>query len=222
MTRTELLKNLSHLIQQIKKPHPTRVAIDGVDTAGKTMLANALGEELNKTGRSVIRSSIDGFHRPKVQRYKRGQLSPEGYYYDSFDYESIEDRLLKPLGPEGNLLYTSAVFNFRTDSLRSEPVKLASANTILIFDGVFLLRPELNEHWDFRIFLHVDFVTALERAILRDRALFEADEITTERYTKRYFPGQQIYLKQVRPTEIADIVIDNRDPSHPMIIQKTS
>jgi uridine kinase len=219
MTHAELLKRLSQLIQQIKKPHPTRSAIDGVDNAGKTTLANALGEELNKTRHSVIRASIDGFHRPREDRYRCGQLSPEGYYYDSFDYDAIIHKLLIPLGPEGNLLYTSAFFNFRTDSPQTEPMKLASGNAILIFDGVFLFRPELNEHWDLRIFLHVEFDKVLERAIHRDRTLFGDDKMTIERYTKRYIPGQHIYLKQVRPKEIAGIVIDNNDPTNPTILK---
>ncbi len=218
MTHTELLNRLSQLIQHIKKSHPTRVAIDGVDNAGKTTLANDLGKKLIDTGRSIIRASVDGFHQPKEKRYRRGHLSPEGYYADSFNHISMKQKLLIPLGPGGNLLYTSAVFDFRTDSPRTEPVKLASNNAILIFDGVFLFRPELNEHWDFRIFLHIDFDTVVERAIHRDRTLFGDDKTTVERYTKRYIPGQRMYLRQVQPKLIADIVIDNTDPDYPIIL----
>jgi uridine kinase len=220
MTRTELLNRLSQLIQQIKKSHPTRVAIDGVDNAGKTTLANSLAKKLIDTGRSIIRASIDGFHQPKEKRYRRGHLSPEGYYSDSFDHDSMKQQLLIPLGSGGNFFYTTAVFDFRTDAPRTEPAKLASNNAILIFDGVFLFRPELNEHWDFRIFLHIDFDTVIERAILRDRSLFGDDQTTVERYTKRYIPGQQMYLQRVRPNLIADIVIDNTDPNYPKILKE--
>jgi uridine kinase len=41
-------------------PHPTRVAIDGVDAAGKTTLDDELAEVLRERGRGVIRASIDG------------------------------------------------------------------------------------------------------------------------------------------------------------------
>jgi uridine kinase len=219
MTRTELLNRLSQLIQQIKKSHPTRVAIDGVDNAGKTTLANSLAKKLVDTGRSIIRASIDGFHQPKEKRYRRGHLSPEGYYSDSFDHDSMKQQLLIPLGSGGNLFYKTAVFDFRTDAPRTEPAKLASNNAILIFDGVFLFRPELNEHWDFRIFLHIDSDTVIERAILRDRSLFGDDKTTVERYTKRYIPGQQMYLQRVKPNLIVDIVIDNTDPDYPQILK---
>jgi hypothetical protein len=37
-----------------------------------------------------------------------------------------------------------------------------------VFDGVFLLRPELNLYWDFRIFVNVSIEAAKERAVKRD------------------------------------------------------
>jgi uridine kinase len=35
-------------------------------------------------------------------------------------------------------------------------------NAILLFDGVFLLRPELDTLWDYRVFVSVDFEIALQ------------------------------------------------------------
>jgi uridine kinase len=34
---------------------------------------------------------------------------------------------------------------------------LAPPDAVPVFDGVFLLRPQLNDAWDLRIFLQVDF-----------------------------------------------------------------
>jgi uridine kinase len=45
-----------------------RVAIDGVDGAGKTTFANELAEVVGGLGRPVIRASVDGFHNPRVVR----------------------------------------------------------------------------------------------------------------------------------------------------------
>lgn len=51
-----------------------RVAITGVDGAGKTQLADELVPlMIGRVGLSVIRSSIDGFHNPRVIRYRRGR-----------------------------------------------------------------------------------------------------------------------------------------------------
>jgi len=82
-----------------------RVAIDGVDAAGKTMLADELAVPIVERGRTVIRAAVDGFHNPRPARYRRGADSPEGYYRDSFDYAAILRDLLIPLGPEGNRQY---------------------------------------------------------------------------------------------------------------------
>jgi hypothetical protein len=49
----------------------------------------------------------------------------------------------------------------RTDQPRPAPLLLAPPDAVLVFDGVFLLRPQLNNAWDLRIFLEVDFQEAL-------------------------------------------------------------
>ena len=65
---------------------------------------------------------------------------PEGYFFDSFDYASMRRALLEPLGPNGDLAYRSAVFDYRTDAPVAAPVQQAVPDAILLFDGVFLLR----------------------------------------------------------------------------------
>ena len=83
--------------------------MDGPDAAGKTTLAAELAGRLAGK-RDVIRASIDGFHRPRAQRYRRGDLSPEGAYHDTFDYGAVRAVLLDPLGPGGSRRYRTAVF----------------------------------------------------------------------------------------------------------------
>ena len=45
-------------------------------------MAEEVGEALRRRGRTVIRASIDGFHRPRAERYRQGEDSPKGYYED--------------------------------------------------------------------------------------------------------------------------------------------
>lgn len=216
-TRASLLEQLADLILQVERPHPLRVAIDGIDAAGKTTLANELAAIIERRGRPVMRASIDGFHRPRAARYQRGEISPEGYYLDSFDYPALLSALLVPLGPGVSRLYRRAVFDFRTDSpINASPLP-APARAILLFDGVFLLRPELNPHWDFRIFVDISFGTCLRRAIQRDISLFGSPEAIRARYEQRYLPAQRHYLQTVRPQSLADVVVDNDDPASPLI-----
>ena len=61
--RSGCLETLVGLILRVDRPHPVRVAIDGPDAAGKTILADELVPLIERSGRPVVRASIDRFHR---------------------------------------------------------------------------------------------------------------------------------------------------------------
>lgn len=214
-TRGELLEHLAAAIGSIRTTHPARIAIDGPDAAGKTTLADELAVVVRAEGREVIRASIDGFHRPRVQRYRRGQYSAEGCYHDTFNYDALRQALLEPLGPHGDRRFRRAVFDHRTDTALSHQAETAPAHAVLLFDGVFLLRPELIDQWELRIFVSVAFEEALDRARARDRALFGSAAEVERRYRERYIPAQQLYLAAARPAQHAEIIVYNDEPQRP-------
>ena len=163
----------------------------------------------------MIQASVDGFHNPREIRYRQGRGSPRGYYQDSFNYGAIAAEVLRPLGPGGNLRYRSACFDFRTDSEVRAPVKTSCADDILLFDGVFLHRAELREHWDFSVFVDAHFEVTLERAKARDREMFGSTERVDEIYRQRYIPGQRLYLASESPAQRATVIWNNNDPRNP-------
>jgi len=97
---------------------------------------------------------------------------PEGYYLDSFDLGGLKAALLEPMGPEGCGLYRPAIFDHRKDTAVNEAAVLADRRAILLFDGVFLMRPELRRYWDFAIVVKAEFAVTIERAMTRDLPLF--------------------------------------------------
>ncbi len=216
MKRPELLERLVRLLLDLERPHAVRVAIDGPDGAGKTMLADELAG-LIEAKRPVIRAGIDGFHNPRAYRLRRGADSPEGYFLDSFDYEALRSVLLDPLGPGGSKRYRRRVFDYRVDEKVEAPEEEAPFGAIFLFDGVFLLRAELASLWDFSIFVQADFDEIVRRAEVRDRELIGGVEAVRERYRTRYIPGQELYFSRCAPQEIADVVIDNTDVSEPKL-----
>jgi uridine kinase len=220
MKQEALITEISKIITQILAQHPLRVAVDGVDASGKTVFADALSEALTFTQRQVIRASVDGFHHPKAIRRQKGPLSPEGFYRDSYNYPALIENLLAPLSPGGDRHYRTAVFDLYGDRPIQTPWQTAEKDAILIVDGIFLLRETLLPYWDFKIYLHTDFIHSVPRGVARDQRLLGSKEEANLRYQQRYVPGQKIYLAEARPLDKADILIDNNILDNPEIIHR--
>jgi uridine kinase len=219
MERSKLLCSLAEMIFQVESDHPVRVAIDGVDASGKTILADQLAEIIQDGNRQIIRASVDDFHNPQHIRRKRGDLSPQGFYHDSFNYPALIEVLLTPLGPTGDRRFRTAVFDLRLDHPVDGPWETAARDAILVIDGIFLLRPRLMPYWDLTIYLEVDFTHSMARGVQRDGAFYGSLEEAERRYRKRYIPGQKLYQKAARPLDKADILIDNNDLEAPEFIR---
>jgi uridine kinase len=210
--RRELLRTVAGHVLEL----PTdRVGIDGVDGAGKTTFADELALTLEGLGRTAIRASIDGFHNPRVVRYRMGSRSPEGYFLDSYDYPSLRDVLLDPLGPGGSGRYRTAVFDYLSDSPVSAPERRARPEDVLVFDGIFLHRPELRGVWDLSVFLDVAFDVSISRCARRDPGFGPSDPEAED--NRRYVEGQRLYLRWCEPRRQATIVVDNNDLAAPYL-----
>ena len=210
--REQLLNWVAETIQSLSPCGRLLVAIEGIDAAGKTTFADALAPVLQDIGRHPVRAGIDGFHNPRHVRYRRGRLSPEGYYRDSFNLSTLKETLLTPF-KQGRVFRTQT-YDYREDRPYLSPLFDADPDAVLLFDGVFLCHPELASLWDLRVLLDVGYEECLRRAVSRDPG--EEDEIRRQ-YNARYFPGQRLYINEAQPRVYADIVIDNNDPSNPRL-----
>lgn len=216
-TRGELIDRLAEAIRSATTAHPLRVAIDGPPAVGKTTLADELAVVLRAQDRNVIRATIDDFLFPRAQRYRHGQYSAESCYFDAHDRAALCRVLLDPLGPGGDRRFQPSVYDQDTDTPLSPPAA-APADAVLLFDGVFLLRPELIDRWDLRIFVSVPFEQTVDRARNRGTALAgsTADITEIERsWRTRYIPSQQLYYATAHPTDHADIIVYNDQLKRP-------
>jgi len=212
MKRSEFLNLLVDRIIGEHGDEPYIVVIDGVDAAGKSILAGELAEELRDRGLLVSEASVDGYHNPRAVRMVRGRDSPEGFYRDSFNLESLKKNLLEPFKAGGE--YRLHMFDYRVDSPDPSMLYEFKPGTVLVFDGVFSLRPELRGYWDLTIHLSITEEESLRRGIERDPG---RKEELSRRYNARYIPGQRLYKAEAKPEEKADISVDNNDPSNPII-----
>jgi uridine kinase len=185
-----------------------RVGIDGRGGAGKTVFSGELAAVLAARGRAVVRASVDGFHRPRTERYRRGRESAVGYWLDAYDYDRMASVLLDPFG-RGEPVRTAA-HDVRTDADLDLPPVPVGRDDVLLVDGVLTHRDELAPYWDFSIYLHVDLAVSLERMSTRDTLPVEV--------TGRYTGAHRIYLDACDPVRRASIVIDNTDLAEPRVI----
>ncbi|SEG76207.1 uridine kinase [Actinacidiphila yanglinensis] len=212
-TRGELIHRLAEAIGAVSTPHPVRVAVDGPPAAGKTTLADELAVAVRAQGREVIRATIDDFLVPRAQRYRRGRYTAEGCYFDAHDHAALRRVLLDPLGPGGHRRFQAAIHDGATDTPLSPPAVTASADAVLLFDGVFLLRPELVDSWELRIFVSAPFEQTVARAHTRGTA--PAGSEIERSWRERYIPAQQLYAATAHPTALADFIVHNAQPHHP-------
>lgn len=224
-TRAELTARLAGLVAAVRVGHPVRVAVDGPPASGKTTLADELAVVLRAQGREVVRAGVDDFLVPRAQRYRRGRYSAEGCYHDAHDRDALCRALLDPLGPGGDRRFRRTAYDAGTDSPASPPPATAPADAVLLFDGVFLLRPELLHRWELRILVSVPFERTLARAKARNAAragagatdaAVDAEAAEVERsWRDRYLPAQRLYSATARPAGHADVIVHNERLQRP-------
>jgi uridine kinase len=120
------------------------------------------------------------------------------------------------------------VFDEPSDQPIDTPSCKITGAEILLFDGVFLCRPELSGYWDVMIFLDGQARVNLARLghVMTDAPAEQADLVGhvldwVERLD-RYASGMRLYLESDDPVSRADLVIDNNDLAHPAIRAKRS
>ncbi len=217
ITRMDVLNAVAKKLGRVSIGRPVRVAIDSRTASGKTTVADELAALISGRGRCVIRTSIDGFHRPRVERYARGRHSAEGYYYDARDLAAVVALLLAPLGPGGDRRYRTASFDLDADRPIEQEPQTAAENAILIVDGTFLQRPELQHHWDVTVFVRTSAEIAEARGLSRDMEHLGGEAAARDVYANRYGPAYAMYERLCEPEQHCDVIIDNDDLGHPRL-----
>ncbi|MHC5705063.1 nucleoside/nucleotide kinase family protein [Streptomyces tirandamycinicus] len=192
------------------------VGIDGFTAAGKTSFGHELAERVSAAGRPVLRATLDDFKKPWKDRHLYDRESGEGYYRNAYDYEAVKSLLLDPCRSSGATACALCSIDPLTQRDHSTELTPLGEDTVLIVDGVFAFRPEINEYWDFRVWLQVDPELSVQRGTERDQdwAGTEAESI----HRDRYLVAERIYLREVDPLPMVDVVIDNSVFARPTLV----
>lgn len=207
--RVLIYAHIENNISRLKRP--AMLGINGVDTSGKTFFANGLNQYLKLRGFHTQLIHIDDFHNPRAVRGR--DASPQGYIDYAFDLPKLNAVLheikSQPTDTEMTVLDLDADTYTRKIRLNT------TANSIIIVEGVLLYRPPIDDLFDYKIFLDIDFKEVLRRVNDRDVPKYGTNFI--DKYMERYIPAQKMYLEKHQPKERCHLLINNNDYAKPGI-----
>jgi uridine kinase len=120
------------------------------------------------------------------------------------------------LSGQGNRRFRRAAFDHRRDAPIVAPDEHAPSDAILLFDGIFLHRPELRGYWHYSVFLDVPFHVSIPRGAQRGEGSPDPGAPSNQRYVE----GQRIYLRTCHPSEAATVVVNNEELDAPFIVRE--
>lgn len=190
-----LVEELADRIAGTRPDRRLRVAVDGA--IGADALADTLVNPLRVRGRSAFHIRSHGFLRPASVRLELGRTNPNAFYERWLDEPGLRREVLGRLDTGRVLpsLWDSTID--RATRAAYQPVPLGG---VVLVSGPLLLGGGL----PFDLTIHI----ALSPAALARR--IPAAELWT-------LPAFQRYEHEVRPIELADVVVRLDDPRHPAV-----
>ncbi len=190
------------------------LGINGVDNSGKTKFTSLLKRHMKSRGYKVEVINLDDFHNSSDIRSK-GKNEIEAYINNAFNLKLLEQELLIPLNRNNIVNKKLKLLDFSTDTYTKEKNYCIDKGTIVILEGVLLYRDPIDKYFDYRIFLDIPFFEVISRAKKRDVPLYGEEFI--KKYYEKYIPLQKRYIKEYKPIEKSDLVINNTDYNNPKI-----
>ena len=176
-------------------PRPFMLAIDGRCGAGKSTLATALKNALE---RRIPKPAVTILHAddffPRLEQRTAERLKTPG---GNFDHERFSEVVLRKL-------LINKPFSFRPFDCKSmslaEPISVESSH-VAIIEGSYCLHPELRDHYDLKVFLDIDPEEQRERILMRE------GEEKFNAFIERWIPMEELYFNGCGVRECADAVI---------------
>lgn len=200
------INKLINNIEQIYNSNQTLIiAIDGLGGAGKTTISQNLYESLKIKNYNVITLHIDDFIHPKAIRYNNNYEEWQCYFNLQWRYDYFLKEIITPIKNGQNFHKNIELYNKNNDIYYLQETNIP-IGSIVIVEGVFLQRKELNKIFDYIIYIDVSEEIRLNRVIKRDNYIGNKQQIQ-DKYKNRYFPAEHKYFLEYTPNIKADYVI---------------
>ncbi len=201
------MNDINHIVSAVIDIYNTKrmpvVGIDGLGGAGKSTVADMLCEELKEKGIHTILLHIDDLINKREVRYDPGLPEWQCYYEKQWRYDYFTEIINKAKRSAEAIeveLYDKDNDSYYT---KEYPVR---RNSIIIVEGIFLQRKELDGIFDYMIYIDVPEAVRLGRVLDRDTYIGDRESIT-DKYENRYFPAEHRYCREYQPEKAADLVL---------------
>ncbi|THE09392.1 uridine kinase [Bacillus timonensis] len=195
-TKKGEFNNLEQLVRSLdsipRKQSTLLIGIDGCGGSGKSTFANKLMEK--STNVTVVH--MDDFYLPSSQIMNtHPEKKPIGA---DFDWKRILSQVLEPISHNKEGYYQR--YDWETDGLAEwHTVPIGG---IVIIEGVYSIRKELAEKYDFTIWVDCPRELRISRGLLRDgeeaRAMWENNWMISE----------DLYIEEHKPFERANLIVN--------------
>ncbi len=177
-----VIDNLLLKINDLPKKETLLIAVDGRGGSGKSTLAQHL---LQKLPNSII-IHVDDIVYPMDKEHR----------------QRLRDLVIIPLknNKQGKYqIYDHKIQKF-TDWREIQP------GHIIIIDGVSTLHDDLYKYFDFKIWIECPAEIGLKRGTARE--LIKQGVDTSRQWIEKYLPEEEKYVKEQKPKEKADCIVD--------------
>ncbi|WP_353093314.1 AAA family ATPase [Tissierella praeacuta] len=198
---------LNKIMSEYDSKETIIIGIDGLGGAGKSTITELLKTQLQNINYYPVVLHIDDFIHPKHIRYDESKEEWYCYYNIQWRYDYLIKEVLLPIKQGIEIYKEIELYNKENDLYILEQIRIPHGS-ILLIEGIFLQRKELERYFDYMIYVEVPKETRFTRVINRDTYIGEAKDIKLK-YERRYFPAENKYIKEYCPIENADFVLDN-------------
>ncbi|MCC5912647.1 MAG: uridine kinase [Clostridiaceae bacterium] len=183
---------ISKIFNLPKKQKTLLIGIDGCGGAGKSTFAKKLSEAYSE----ITIVHMDDFYLPSQLRKNSNVKDKEVGAY--FDWRRLKKQVLEPLSNDNMAKYQK--YDWDKDSLKDcHEIKVGR---IVIIEGVYSIRKELEKYYDFKIWIDTPRDLRLSRGIERD------GEVARKLWEEEWMPAEDKYVKEHEPLDRADLIID--------------
>lgn len=181
---------------------PIVIGIAGGTGSGKTSVAHAILEDLQKNGKDVVLLEQDSYYKASNKSFSE-RVNENYDHPKAIDFELLIEHLIELINGKS---IEKPVYNFKEHQRERFSECIESKNIIIVEGILILVNEKLRELFDMKIFVDTDDDIRLLRRLERDmKERGRSFDSVKEQYMQTVKP---MHLEFVEPSKVhADIII---------------